>query len=66
MGYRRERVQGKGAEPVSSPVMDLYNGEILAYQINRRPEIKMISTMLEQAFERLNLDDKPSLHSDQG
>ncbi|MBV4503620.1 IS3 family transposase [Pseudomonas sp. BW13M1] len=56
----------KGQKLFLSPVMDLYNGEILAYQINRRPEFRMVSTMLEQAFERLNQDDKPILHSDQG
>ncbi|QZA53047.1 IS3 family transposase [Pseudomonas sp. LH21] len=56
----------KGQKLYLSPVMDLYNGEILAYQINPRPEFKMVSTMLEQAFERLNPDDKPILHSDQG
>ncbi|PYB72250.1 IS3 family transposase [Pseudomonas soli] len=56
----------KGQKLFLSPVMDLYNGEILAYQINRRPEFKMVSAMLEQAFERLNPGDKPVLHSDQG
>lgn len=56
----------KGQRLFLSPVMDLYNGEILAYQMNRRPEFKMVSMMLEQAFERLNKDDKPILHSDQG
>lgn len=56
----------KGQKLFLSPVMDLYNGEILAYQINRRPEFKMVSAMLEQAFERLHPDDKPILHSDQG
>ncbi|QXI36337.1 IS3 family transposase [Pseudomonas xantholysinigenes] len=56
----------KGQKLFLSPVMDLYNGEILAYQINPRPEFKMVSAMLEQAFERLNPDDKPILHSDQG
>lgn len=56
----------KGQKLYLSPVMDLYNGEILAYQINPRPEFKMVSTMLEQAFERLSPDDKPILHSDQG
>lgn len=56
----------KGQKLFLSPLMDLYNGEILAYQINRRPEFKMVSAMLEQAFERLNPDDKPILHSDQG
>lgn len=56
----------KGQKLFLSPVMDLYNGEILAYQTNRRPEFNMVSRMLEQAFGRLNQGDKPILHSDQG
>lgn len=56
----------KGQKLFLSPLMDLYNGEILAYQVNRRPEFRMVSTMLEKAFERLNQGDKPILHSDQG
>ena len=56
----------KGQKLFLSPLMDLYNGEILAYQINRRPEFRMVSTMLEKAFGRLNQGDKPILHSDQG
>lgn len=56
----------RGQKLFLSPVMDLYNGEILAYQTNRRPEFNMVSSMLEQAFGRLNQGDKPILHSDQG
>ncbi|AXP06398.1 IS3 family transposase [Pseudomonas fluorescens] len=56
----------KGQKLFLSPLMDLYNGEILAYQINRRPEFRMVSMMLEKAFERLSRDEKPILHSDQG
>ena len=49
-----------------SPVMDLYNGEILAYSISRRPLFNMASTMLNKAFARLGPKDRPLLHSDQG
>lgn len=56
----------KGQKLFLSPLMDLYNGEILAYQINRRPEFSMVSMMLEKAFGRLSRDEKPILHSDQG
>lgn len=49
-----------------SPVMDLYNGEIIAYQMAKRPVFEMVSTMLKKAFTRLTLSDKPILHSDQG
>ncbi len=49
-----------------SPVLDLYNGEIISYSIDKRPRFDMIETMLDKAFKRLRKDDKPLLHSDQG
>lgn len=49
-----------------SPIMDLYNGEIVAYTMDTRPCLAMVTTMMDKAFERLQ--DKSSLviHSDQG
>jgi putative transposase len=49
-----------------SPVLDLYNGEIVAFEMNRRPEFKLVTAMLTKAFSRLGSADKPMLHSDQG
>ncbi len=49
-----------------SPVMDLFNGEIVAYTTARRPLFNMVGTMLNRAFSRLGPDDRPVLHSDQG
>jgi transposase InsO family protein len=49
-----------------SPVMDLYNGEIIAHQMAKRPVFEMVSTMIKKAFARLGEGDKPILHSDQG
>lgn len=49
-----------------SPVLDLYNREIIAYSISERPRMQMINSMLEQAMSRLGERDKPVLHSDQG
>lgn len=49
-----------------SPVLDLYNGEIVAYEINRRPPFALVTSMLTKAFSRLAPTDKPMLHSDQG
>lgn len=56
-----------GAEKLYlSPIMDLYNGEIVAYELSRRPDMRMIDAMLQRAFSCLQADDKPVLHSDQG
>lgn len=49
-----------------SPIMDLYNGEIVAYQTDTRPVFSLVSAMLRKAFTRLEPSDKPQLHSDQG
>lgn len=49
-----------------SPVMDLYNGEILAYQIDTRPSLALVTEMLGKATERLQGPVNLVLHSDQG
>ncbi|KGD96683.1 integrase, partial [Achromobacter sp. RTa] len=49
-----------------SPVMDLYNGEIVAYETSRRPVFKLVGNMLKKALARLRPADRPVLHSDQG
>jgi len=48
-----------------SPVMDLYNGEIIAYETASSPA-KLVGKMLKKALNTLGPDDKPILHSDQG
>ncbi len=49
-----------------SPVMDLFNGEIVAYQIARRPTFDLVCSMLKKSLAKLPRQDKPLLHSDQG
>lgn len=49
-----------------SPVMDLYNGEIIAFETARRPVFTLVSNMLKKAFSRLQSQEAPVLHSDQG
>jgi len=49
-----------------SPILDLYNGEIVSYDIARRPLFSMVGAMLKEAFGRLEPHEKPILHSDQG
>jgi len=48
-----------------SPVMDLYNGEIVAYQMDSRPSFELVSGMLKKALTRLRGNKRPLLHSDQ-
>ena len=49
-----------------SPVLDLFNGEIITYTIGSRPTYSLVSEMLEKALKRLSEDDKLLMHSDQG
>lgn len=49
-----------------SPIMDLYNGEIVAYEMAKRHWFNMVGSMLRKAFARLKPTEKPILHSDQG
>ncbi len=49
-----------------SPVMDLYNGEIVAYEMLERPVFSLVSRMLKKALTRLSDGETPLLHSDQG
>jgi transposase InsO family protein len=46
--------------------LDLYNQEIISYEIADRPQISMVSAMLTKAFKQLTQTEKPMLHSDQG
>lgn len=49
-----------------SPVMDLYNGEIVAYEMATRPSYGLVGNMLDKAFEGLGDEPKLVIHSDQG
>lgn len=49
-----------------SPVMDLHNGEIIAFETARRPIFKLVKDMLDKALATLDDEDRPILHSDQG
>jgi putative transposase len=49
-----------------SPVMDLYNREIISYSISLSPNLEQIREMLNGLFERLPDGATPIFHSDQG
>lgn len=56
----------KGEKLYLSPVMDLYNGEIVSYQVSRRPVLSLVLDMLKRAYKCLSPKQAPMLHSDQG
>lgn len=49
-----------------SPVLDLFNGEIITYTIGSRPTYSLVSEMLENALVRLPEAHQLLMHSDQG
>ena len=55
-----------GGKLYFSPVLDLFNGEIIAYTIGSRPTYSLVSEMLEKALERLPEEHELLMHSDQG
>ena len=55
-----------GEERYLSPVLDLCNGEIIAYTVMKRPVYKLVGDMLDKEIEHLQPGDQVILHSDQG
>lgn len=49
-----------------SPVLDLFNNEIVSYSISTSPNLEQIREMLNGLFEKLPADATPIFHSDQG
>ncbi|OXS75933.1 IS3 family transposase, partial [Lysinibacillus sp. KCTC 33748] len=49
-----------------SPILDLFNGEIITYTIGFRPTYSLVSEMLEKALKHLPVDHQLLMHSDQG
>jgi transposase InsO family protein len=49
-----------------SPVMDLYNREIVSYSISLSPNLEQIRDMLNGLFAKLPDNAQPIFHSDQG
>lgn len=49
-----------------SPILDLYNREIVSYSISHHPRFSQTVDMLEQAFQRIPNGTNLILHSDQG
>ena len=49
-----------------SPILDLCSGDIVTYTISDSPNLEMVTTMLEQAFQKLPDNAELILHSDQG
>ncbi|HCB2340077.1 TPA: transposase, partial [Escherichia coli] len=49
-----------------SPVIGLFNGEVISHVMSERPLMNMLSTMLEKTLTTLNPGERPVLHSELG
>jgi putative transposase len=56
----------RGQKVFLSPILDLYNREIVSYQIAKTPNLRMVIAMLDRALVRLKGHEGLILHSDQG
>lgn len=55
-----------GKKMYLSPIIDLFNQEIISYELSERPVFDQVVAMLKKSFKRIDNHQKPILHSDQG
>jgi putative transposase len=49
-----------------SPIIDLFNGEIISYELSERPVFAQVVNMLKKSFRKIKTTENVILHSDQG
>ena len=55
-----------GTKIYLSPILDMYNSEIISYNISERPVLEQVLDMLDKAFKKLPDNANLIFHSDQG
>ena len=55
-----------GTKLYLSPILDMYNGEIINYEISDRPVLGQVLRMLDSAFAKIPYNTNLIFHSDQG
>lgn len=55
-----------GQKQYLSPLIDLFNGEVISYEVRCAPVLGLVTTMLDKALAKLDEQAKPMIHSDQG
>lgn len=59
-------IQLRGEKIYLSPVLDMYNGEIVSYNISDRPDFAQVMDMLDRVFQKIPDNTNLIFHSDQG
>jgi putative transposase len=49
-----------------SPIIDLFNREIISYELSEKPDFKQVALMLKKSFRKIPDQTNLILHSDQG
>ena len=49
-----------------SPIIDLYNGEVISYKVSERPVLKQVTDMVKEAVRSIGKAESLILHSNQG
>lgn len=55
-----------GQKVYLSPVVDLFNQEVIAYKVTKNARLPLVTDMLKDAIDKIGKGSKPILHSDQG
>lgn len=49
-----------------SPIVDCFDGLVVAWNIGTSPDAKLVNTMLDHAVQTLQTGERPVIHSDKG
>ena len=60
------RIKGKEEKLYLSPILNVYNSEIISYTLSKHPTINLTNTMLEKALDKNKDIQNLTIHSDQG
>ncbi|SMO97296.1 Transposase InsO and inactivated derivatives [Chryseobacterium rhizoplanae] len=55
-----------GSKLYLSPIIDLYNGEIISYDLSERPAFAQVVNMLKKGLRKIKNTENLIIHSDQG
>jgi transposase InsO family protein len=55
-----------GGKVYLSPIVDCFDGFITSWTIGESPNAELVNTMLDNAIDTLDSDEKPIVHSDRG
>ena len=55
-----------GVKLYLSPVLDMWNGEVISYTVSHSPNMALVMKMLKKTFRRIEPAENALMHSDQG